>query len=64
MDMHVGRRVQAAGMGVQQRHQALQQGQQEDQEIFFEMNGHACILNSNACPHQSSRGLASPGVAG
>jgi hypothetical protein len=51
-------------MGVQQRHQALQQGQQQDQEIFFEKDRHACILNSNAACINHNQGLAKPSVAG
>ena len=34
MNVHLGRNVQAAGMGMQKRHQALQERQNQKQAVF------------------------------
>lgn len=35
MNMHMGRNVQAAGMGMQKRHQTLQERQNQKQAVIF-----------------------------
>jgi hypothetical protein len=52
MDMRIGRNVQAACMGMQQRHQALQEYQNQDQAIISEIVSHLRILNFNRGHHQ------------
>lgn len=34
MNMHMGRNVQAAGMGMQKRHQTLQERQNQEQAVI------------------------------
>ena len=64
MDMHMGRDMQAAGMGVQQRHQALQQRQYQNQAEICEVISHAGILSANGRQHQSFGCTAKLGKAG
>lgn len=45
--------MQAAGMGMQQRHQALQECQSQDQAKISEIVSHPRILNFNWRHHQS-----------
>ena len=40
MNMHMGRNVQAAGMGVQKRHQTLQEGQNQKQAVILIILSH------------------------
>lgn len=53
MDVHMGCRRLAAGMGMQERHQALQERQGDDQAIISEILFHRRILISIGQPHQS-----------
>jgi len=40
MNMHMGRNVQAAGMGVQKRHQTLQERQNQKQAVSLSILSH------------------------
>jgi phosphoribosylaminoimidazole (AIR) synthetase len=40
MNMHMGRNVQAAGMGMQKRHQTLQERQNQKQAVIFGILSH------------------------
>lgn len=48
MDMHMGRNMQAASMGVQKRRQTLQECQNQKQEIIMGILSHGRILFSNS----------------
>jgi hypothetical protein len=40
MNMHMGHGMQAAGMGMQKRHQTLQERQNQKQAVFFGILSH------------------------
>lgn len=48
MNMHMGRNMQAAGMGMQKRHQTLQERQNQKQAVILGILSHGRILISNS----------------
>lgn len=52
MNMHMGRNVQTASMGMQQRCQTLQERQNQKQEIIQGIFSHARILILNPAQRQ------------
>lgn len=48
MNMHMGRHVQSAGMGMQKRHQTLQKRQNQKQAVIFGILSHGRILIANS----------------
>jgi len=52
MNMHMGRNVQTTGMGMQQRHQTLQECQNQKQAVIQGIFSHARILILNTALRQ------------
>ena len=52
MNMRMGRNVQAAGMGMQKRHQTLQERQDQKQAVMMDIISHGRILIFNPAQRQ------------